>query len=102
MPSELPQKIIDQVQNTGLPTSGQHPFVPQLTTNKIGETIIEKRSVAKGPKKGKKGYVDVQNRIWIRDWAHAGLPHHWDVQIDGGDDYIRVGQDGSELRPKEK
>src|SRR5262245_29128486 len=97
MSSELPQKVIDQIRNAGLPTSGQHSFVPRLTTNKNGETIVEKKAVAKGPKKNKKGYVDVQGRIWVKDWSHAGLPDHWDVQIDGGEDYIRVDQNGNEI-----
>jgi hypothetical protein len=41
--------------------------------------------------------VDVQGRIWIRDRAHADVPDHWDVQIDDGDRYIRVDNDGNQL-----
>jgi hypothetical protein len=55
------------------------------------------RAVAKGAKTGKKGFVDDQGRIWIRDRGQAGLPDHWDVQIDGGDDYFRVDVNGEEL-----
>jgi hypothetical protein len=93
----LPQKIIDQMKKAGLPTSGAHPFQPKLTNNQKGEQIIEKRAVGKGPKQGKRGYVDVSGRIWIRDRAHADVPDHWDVQIDDGDRYIRVDNDGNQL-----
>jgi hypothetical protein len=96
--STLPQKIIEQIKKVGLPSSGQHPFAPKLTTNKHGDQIIEKRAVAKGPKQGKKGYVDDQGRIWIKDRSHAGLPDHWDVQMDDGNDYFRVDQSGNALR----
>ena len=51
----------------------------------------------KGPKAGKKGVVDDQGNIWIRDRAHAGVPDHWDVQIDDGDGYFRMGLDGNQL-----
>jgi hypothetical protein len=95
--TSLPQKIIDQIKNAGLPTSGQHPFRPKLTTNQRGHQMIEKKAVAKGPKAGKRGYVDDQGRIWIKDRAHAGLPDHWDVQIDDGEDYIRVDLDGNKM-----
>jgi hypothetical protein len=95
--SDLPQKIIDQMGNAGLPTSGQHPFRPKLTTNRRGDQVIEKRAVQFGPKKGKRGYVDSQERIWIKDRSHAGVPDHWDVQIDDGVDYIRVDQNGAEI-----
>jgi hypothetical protein len=97
VPPALPKKIIDQMKKAGLPSGGQHPFRPKLATNKYGDQIIEKRAVAKGPKKDKKGYVDGQGRIWIKDRSHAGLPDHWDVQIDDGDDYIRVDQNGNEI-----
>jgi hypothetical protein len=97
VPSKLPKKITDQIQKARLPTGGQHPFEPQLSTNRRGEQEIEKKAVQKGPKKGKKGYVDDQGRIWIKDRAHADVPDHWDVQIDGGDAYFRVDLDGNEL-----
>lgn len=97
MSASLPQKVIDQMRRAGLPTAGQHPFEPQLTTNRQGEVIIDKRVVARGPKKNKRGYVDVQGRIWIKDRAHANMPDHWDVQIDDGDDYIRIDENGNEL-----
>jgi hypothetical protein len=95
--SALPQKIIDQMSKAGLPTGGQHPFKPKLATNRQGEQIIEKKAVTKGPKVGKRGYVDEQGRIWVKDRSHAGLPDHWDVQIDEGEDYVRVDQNGNAL-----
>ena len=95
MSDALPQKIIDQIEAAGLPTDGEHPFKPKFTTNKNGDPIIEKRPIKKGPKIGKKGFVDDQNRIWIKDRAHANVPDHWDVQVDDGEDYFRVGLDGS-------
>jgi hypothetical protein len=98
MSSALPQKIEEQMRRAGLPTGGQHPFRPRLTTNQKGEPIIEKKAVENGPKQGKKDYVDDQGRIWVKDRAHAGLPDHWDVQILGGDDYLRVDQDGNAIR----
>jgi hypothetical protein len=93
----LPEKIIRQMTKAGLPFGGTHPFKPRLTKNRKGESIIEKMAVAKGPKKGKVGYVDEQGRIWIKDRAHANLPDHWDVQIRGGDEYIRVDELGNEI-----
>lgn len=68
-----------------------------MTTNRSGEPEIEKIRITCGPKKGKKGYVDVQGRIWVRDRAHANQAEHWDVQIDEGQNYIKVGLDGNEL-----
>lgn len=97
MSSNLPQKIIDQMRKAGLPTTGTHPYRPKLTNNQKGEQIIEKRAVGTGPKQGKRGYVDEQGRIWIRDRAHAHVPDHWDVQIDDGDSYIRVDDNGNQL-----
>jgi hypothetical protein len=94
----LPQKVIDQINKAGLPSGGQHPFKPRLTTNQRGDQVIEKQAVTKGPKAGKRGYVDDQGRVWIKDRPHSDLPTHWDVQIDDGDDYFRVDQDGNELR----
>jgi hypothetical protein len=97
VPDELPQKIIDQIVNAGLPTGGEHPFKPKIARNRSGDPIIEKRPILIGPKVGKKGFVDDQDRIWIKDKAHAHVPDHWDVQIDDGDDYFRVGLDGNEI-----
>jgi hypothetical protein len=96
--SGLPDKVVEQMRKAGLPSAGQHPFKPRLTTNRKGEQVIEKRAVARGPKKGKRGYVDDQGRIWIKDRAHAGVPDHWDVQINEGDDYFRVDGAGNEIR----
>ena len=97
MSSGLPQKIIDQIKKAGLPSGGKHPFKPKLTKNARGDQMIEKKAVGKGPKTGKRGYVDDQERIWIKDRAHADVPDHWDVQIDDGDDYIRVDQNGNKI-----
>jgi hypothetical protein len=97
VPTNLPHKVAEQIRKIGLPTGGMHPFVPRLTTNQRGELIIEKRPVAKGPKRGKRGYVDQQDRIWVRDRAHSQVPDHWDVQIHDGNDYFRVDDDGNEL-----
>jgi hypothetical protein len=83
--------------NAGLPAEGTHPFIPKIVKNKKNEDIIDKQAVTKGPKRGKRGYVDDQGRIWIRDRAHAGVPDHWDVQIDGGKDYFRVDKDGNKI-----
>ncbi len=97
MASALPSKIIDQMAKAGLPSSGPHPFNPKLVRNRQGDQVIEKKAVTKGPKRGKRGYVDDQGRIWIKDAAHAGLPEHWDVQIDDGDNYVRIDPTGNEL-----
>jgi len=97
MSTGLPQKVIEQIANAGLPTGGQHPFKPRIVRNRQGEQIIDKEKVQKGKKRRKIGYVDEQGRIWVKDWSHAGLPHHWDVQIDGGDDYFRVDLNGNEI-----
>ncbi len=97
MSPSLPQKIIDQIRKAGLPTGGRHPFHPKLTRNRAGEPTIVKKAIATGPKQGKRGYVDDQGRIWIKDKAHADVPDHWDVQLNDGADYIRVALDGNEL-----
>jgi hypothetical protein len=85
------------MKGAGLPSIGTHPFTPSLVKNRNNEDIIEKRAPSKGPKRGKRGYVDDQGRIWIRDRAHANVPEHWDVQIDDGEDYIRVDLNGNEV-----
>ena len=95
MPLNLPPKIVEQIKKAGLPTGGQCAFEPNLATNLHGEPVIKKRAILKGPKQGKRGYLDTQGRIWIKDRAHAGLPDHWDVQIRDGDEYIRVDLDGN-------
>lgn len=97
MATVLPDKIKNQIERAGLPRTGPVPFVPQLDTNKRGRPIIRKDTVTHGPKKGKKGYVDVLGRIWLKDRAHAGDPDHWDVQEDGGIRYIRVDPQGNLL-----
>ena len=98
MAADLPGKVIKQIRKAGLPTTGTHPFRPRMTTNRSGDPIIDRQAPGQGPKRGKKGYVDEQGRIWIKDPAHAGLPIHWDVQIDDGNDCIRIGQDGEEVK----
>jgi hypothetical protein len=95
--SGLPHKIIEQIRKAALPTTGPHPFRPMLVRNARGEMVIEKRAVQKGPKRGKKGYVDDQGRIWVKDRSHAGVPDHWDVQLGEGDDYCRVDLNGNEI-----
>jgi hypothetical protein len=66
-----------------------------MTTNKNGQQIMQTAEIKHGPKAGKKGVVDQEGRIWTKDEAHAGYPEHWDVQIDQGTDYFRVGMDGN-------
>ncbi len=90
-------KIERQIDNAGLPRGGGVPFIPALEKNKKGKLIIKKATVLHGPKKGKKGFVDTNGRIWIKDRAHAGDPDHWDVQEDGGIKYFRVDMNGNAL-----
>jgi hypothetical protein len=97
--ASVPRKVIEQIKKAGLPTGGPHPFKPKLRTNRRGEKEIERKAATRGPKRGKKGYVDNQGRIWIRDRAHADVPDHWDVQINGGEDYFRFDQRGNEIAP---
>lgn len=101
MPTDPQKKIEAQVRKAGLPTGGTNPFRPRLATNSQGNPVVEKQAVATGPKSGKRGYVDDQGRIWIRDRAHSNVPDHWDVQIDGGKDYIRVDNDGNLIQSVE-
>ncbi len=96
--TEDPRDKIDrQLQKAGLPIDGEVPFVPKLEKNRKGEDILRKATIQKGPKKGKKGFVDTNDRIWIKDRAHAGDPDHWDVQEDGGETYFRVDHTGNKL-----
>ena len=97
MAKKLPRKVVQQINKARLPTDGSEPFVPQLDQDKRGRPIIRKGTVTHGPKTGKKGYVDTKGRIWIKDRAHAGDPDHWDVQVDGGQDYFRVDSQGNLL-----
>ena len=90
----LPDKIRRQLEQAGLPDGGDCPFRPRIRRNRRNDPIVEKRSPSKGPRRSKKGWVDEQGRIWIRDYAHAGLPDHWDVQEEDGESYFRVGMDG--------
>ena len=91
----MPEKVKNQIKKKRLPISGETPFKPKLKTNKKGIKQMETAEVKYGPKKGKKGVVDTKGRIWIKDEAHAGYPEHWDVQINNGSDYFRVGMDGN-------
>jgi hypothetical protein len=94
---KLSDKIEKQIRNQGLPTGGAVPFQPKLDTNNKGKQIIKKGMVTHGLKKGKRGYVDTNGRIWIKDRAHAGDPDHWDVQENGGKKYFRVDPQGNLL-----
>lgn len=93
----MPKKVAEQIKKAGLPQNGSVSFEPKLTTNQRGNAVIEKAEVKQGPKKGKRGCVDTQGRIWIKDRSHAGLPDHWDVQIDEGKQYIRVDLSGNPI-----
>lgn len=90
-------KVDRQIRKAGLPTGGPVPFVPQLDKNKKGDPMLRRGTIQHGPKRGKKGYVDSQGRIWIKCLAHGTYPDHWDVQMDGGRDYFRVDPDGNVL-----
>ena|SRR5215218_9610977 len=90
----LPPKLAAQIAKAGLPQSGQEPYRPQLVPNRRGQVVVAKAAVQHGPKAGKRGWVDDQGRIWIRDYAHAGLPDHWDVQDANGTSYFRVDMGG--------
>lgn len=96
-PLQLPAHLAEQIRKAGLPVTGTVPFVPKLSKNRAGDDIIEKAEVTSGPKKGKKGWVDVQDRIWVRDRAHADVADHWDVQTNRGRSYIRVDDNGNEI-----
>jgi hypothetical protein len=93
----LNKKIQGQIDKAGLPQTGSVIFEAKLITNRNLEEVIVKQAPGHGPRKGKKGYVDVLDRIWIRDRAHAGLPDHWDVQEDDGRNYFRVDDNGNKL-----
>jgi hypothetical protein len=96
MADDLSEKVLEQVSKAGLPLEGEFPFEPLLTTNRRGESIIQKVQITHGPKQGKFGYADTQGRIWIRDHAHGDYPEHWDVQENGGSTgYTRVDLQGN-------
>ena len=96
--ADLPEKVVKQIAKAGLPMGGTHPFEPKLKKGPKGDLIMETRTPTKGPRAGTPGYLDDQGRIWIRDRAHADVPDHWDVQLDDGDDYVRVDENGEEIR----
>ena len=98
MAAEKTAKIVRQLETAGLPTGGAVPFEPRLDVNKKGEPIVRKAPAMHGPKKGKYGYVDIHDRIWIKDRAHGDYPDHWDVQENGGKrGYKRVDSEGNIL-----
>jgi hypothetical protein len=91
-------KIDQQIEKAGLPTGGAFPFDPQLDKDRKGRPTIKKAPATHGPRKGKKGYVDKQGRIWIKDRAHGKYPDHWDVQENGGNmGHTRVDPNGNVL-----
>jgi hypothetical protein len=75
--SKLPAKVQRQIEETGVPSGGQTPFKPKLKKNRKGDLEMEKGVILEGPKRGKKGFVDEDGRIWIRDPGHSGYPDHW-------------------------
>src|SRR5262245_47284259 len=91
-------KVEKQIDKAGLPTTGTFPFEPKIEKNKVGEKIIAKSVIIHGPKKGKRGYLDILGRIWIKDRAHGDDPDHWDIQEDGGKSYFRVDLHGNLLK----
>ena len=97
MADDLPDKIVRQMEKAGLPIGGEVVYEPRLEKNKRGTVVIKKETVTHGPKRGKMGYVDANGRIWIKDRAHAEDPDHWDVQINGGMEYMRVDLQGNLL-----
>ena len=97
MTEQTPDKVHKQIRKLQLPTGGKVAFVPKLIKNRRGHFEIKKQTVLHGPRKGRIGYVDVEGRIWLKDYAHAQYPDHWDVQIHAGKDYLRVGFDGEPL-----
>lgn len=97
MAKNLPKRIYRQMDKTGLPKGGIDPFIPKLDKDKMGRPIIKEASVQQRPKKGKKGYVDIKGRIWIKDRAHGSYPDHWDVQENSGQTYVRVDLHGNPL-----
>lgn len=95
VPPDAPDKVDQQIAKARLPQSGQVAFIPKLKINDRGEQEIAKAKPRYGPKRGKKGYLDTEARIWIKERAHSGQPDHWDVQIDEGQHYIKVDFDGN-------
>jgi hypothetical protein len=51
------------MRKAGLPATGEHAFKPEIARNRAGDRIIEKKAVATGPKKGKRGYVVLQQHF---------------------------------------
>ena len=57
-------------------------------------TVFSQAQVQKGPRAGRRGYLDREDRIWIWDYAEG----HWDVQIENGDRHDVVSHTGRILR----
>jgi hypothetical protein len=91
----VPKEVLDRIQKQRLPTNGQHPFIPKWRVNKRGKPDLILAPLTRGRKKGEKGFLDSQDRIWIRDKAHANVPDHWDVEENGGQSYFRVDDNGN-------
>jgi len=94
-PNSTSTKISNQIQKKGLPTSGQTPYKAKYRVNKAGNLELQRGAPKYGPKVNEVGFVDENGRIWIKEGAHAGYPEHWDVQVDEGRNYFRVGLDGN-------
>ena len=95
--NECTPKVLAQMEKAGLPyNKGAVPFRPKLKGTG-GEQQILKLKPSTGPKRNKLGYVDEEGRIWIKEYAHAGYPDHWDVQVNGGATYFRVDFNGNLL-----
>jgi hypothetical protein len=94
---QIPKEVLDRMQKQGLPTNGEHPFVPKWRNNKRGKPDLIVASLTHGPNKGDSGFLDAYKRIWIRDRAHSSVPDHWDVEENGGQEYFRVDNQGNIL-----
>jgi hypothetical protein len=81
----------------GLANQRAAPVQPEVEDEPERGANNREEGRGQSPKRGKRGYVDDQGRIWIKDRAHADVPDHWDVQIDDGEDYIRVDQNGGAI-----
>ncbi len=92
----IPKKVNNIIEGKGLPTSGKNKFDPKIVSNRKGQQVIATKEVDCGPKGIKKGFVDKEGNVWVKDTAHGNVPEHWDVQMPDGS-YDRVGLDGKFL-----
>ena len=92
--ANIPESLREKMRKKGLPGGGEVPFIPKPKTNKKGDQILDNQPIPAGPKKGDRGPIDSQDRVWRR---HKDEKHgdHWDVQIDGGSDQLNINDDGS-------